>query len=200
MAFLIFVLGMPTGYYMLHLTMYYFAESDFWESIAGIISIFFTIGAIFFIKRQMSYMECKYERENFRHTLFWVPVVILTATFALMMAGGNLYTMAFGKAYSAEIIALQKRPGDTKRCLGGIRIRSPHLHKVLDKAVCVDKDFAKSFKNKDFLEISGKESFFGRTISGYSIVEKSLTERTRERLDTANRFWGIEVPCSGKIC
>ncbi len=150
-----------------------FSISDKWYRIA----VFFSLiaGVIGFFVDIWLIRNGKYkpdEKSSFfikYHSLVTTPIIFALIVYtSIFISFASLYTQYKGVEY-ADLIPVIKTDlrSATRRTCGNYnsyKVTSTKLKTTFYNPLCISKKHYDSLKNKDFIKVTGKESFFGRTI------------------------------------
>ncbi|MGZ9097561.1 MAG: hypothetical protein ACXW30_04615 [Micavibrio sp.] len=103
---------------------------------------------------------------------------------ALIYVPGLLYTIIWGTHYTGHIRLVK----DDDHCFRSklFKIKSPQIRNDYGRPLCVNEDTYKTtVAGGDYLKVSGKLSFFGKTITGYSL-DFDFSPSTENQIEN---FW-----------
>ncbi len=150
-----------------------FSLSDEWYRIAIFFSIITGILALFvdiWLRRNKKYKPDKKSGFIIKYySLIFTPVFLAyMAYISIFIAPTSLYTQYNGTNYTdlIPVIKADLKKGTRRTCgdYSSYKVTNTKLKTTFYRPLCISKKHYDLLKNKDFIRISGKESFFGRTI------------------------------------
>lgn len=113
------------------------------------------------------------------------PIILYVYFF---ISPAAVFTSVFGTPYTATIYVPDKASSHYDNC--GYELDSPHLRNFIKAQPCVSEDFQGTMPRQSFIDVRGKKTIFGWTISEYRLSDDQVFSESR--LQELNNFWGIQ--------
>lgn len=114
----------------------------------------------------------------------------LTLVILIIHGPGAAITSAFGTPYNYVIFVPDKSQSISSDC--GHKIKSPQLEKSFLNSLCIKTEIYDQLPQSGIITVTGKKSWFGRTIKRYGIPEDpSLHHRAQQDYKEIYQEWGV---------